>query len=149
MVERVARGSILAPAAAAIGVAALGMLKPMPAVAGPATTLQMRVQVVEACQIRLAPGGSLDELCGWNSEPPTMPSLEPKDFGAPPTIPKLPIAGQLPQKPSFSDMPMLQWPSVTTSPPTLPSAGFADANRRALGLAQQIAERVRYVTLTF
>lgn len=134
MVERVARGSILAPAAAAIGAAALGMMKPLPATAGQETTLQMRVQVVEACQIRLAPEGGFGEICGWSGTPPPMPSIDPRDFGS---------------MPPPRDRPMPPWPEVTTSPPTFPAMRFDEANRRALGLAQKIAERVRYVTLTF
>jgi hypothetical protein len=65
MVERVARGRIMVPAAAALTVMAAGMIKPGPAdAAGRDTTMQIRVQVVERCRIRLAPSGTLDQWCG-------------------------------------------------------------------------------------
>jgi hypothetical protein len=135
MVERVARGSIVAPAAVALGAATLGLMAPLPAVGGQETTLQIRVQVVEACQIRLAPSGQLGELCPWSGGLQPLPTVEMPSFNA--TLPD-------------PDGWMTPWPAVAPLPSPKPIAGgFDDANRRALGLAQEIAQRVRYVTLTF
>jgi len=134
MVERVARGSILAPAAAAVGAATLGLMAPLPAAGGQAATLEIRVQVVEACQIRLAPSGRLGELCPWAGDSRSMPTIEMPSLDA--KLPRL-------------ERPMTSWPAIAPPPPMPPIGHFDAANRRALDLAQQIAQRVRYVTLTF
>lgn len=133
MVERVARGSILAPAAAILGAATIGLLKPVPATAASETTLQIRVQVVEACQIRLAPGGRLGELCAGSPGSSPLPAIE---------MPALAPARRLPSR-------IGAMPPLSRIPPILPRRDIDDANRRALSLAREIAERVGYVTLTF
>lgn len=148
MVERVARGRIMVPAAAALGVLSVGLLAAGPAqAAGQDTTLQMRVQVVDACQIRLAPGGTLDQACGSGGQ--TLPRLTMsdlvEDFEA--------RAAQ-----HFGAIAAPAWPPGATAPaiPSVPAifgvdgaARFSIANQRAGGVAAQIAQRVRFITLTY
>ena len=142
MVEWVARGRIMAPAAAAVGALSAGLLASGTVQAGARdTTLQMRVQVVDACQIRLAPGGILDQACGSGGQ--TLPRVTMSDlidgFGARAAHDLRPIEA-------------LAWPQQVTAPAMLGVDGAArsmTANQRAVGLATQIAQRVRWITLTY
>jgi hypothetical protein len=142
MVERVARGRIMVPAAAALGALSAGLLAAGPAqAAGQNTTLQMRVQVVDACQIRLAPSGTLDQACGSGGR--ALPRLTVSDL-----IERL--EGRL--EAHFGAIEAPVWLPGATIPAILGVDGArrsAIANQRAGGIAAQIAERVRFITLTY
>ncbi|MEZ5905388.1 MAG: hypothetical protein R3C69_09920 [Geminicoccaceae bacterium] len=58
MVEQVARGRLKVAAVAALGLATVGATAPASA-AGKSTTMQIRVRVVESCQIRIDKHGSV------------------------------------------------------------------------------------------
>lgn len=142
MVERVARGRIMVPAAAALGAISAGLVAAGPAqAAGQDTTLQMRVQVVDACQISLAPGGTLDQVCGSGGQ--TQPRL---------TMSDLVDDFQARAARHFGAIAAPAWPPGATAPAMLAVDGAtrsASANQRAGGVAAQIAQRVRFITLTY
>ncbi len=143
MVERVARGRITVPAAAALTVMAAGMIKAGPAdAAGRDTTMQIRVQVVERCRIRLAPSGTLDQWCGAGgaaSQAPVSVDLSTlvERLARPPmTTPTRPVEPRpitsLGQRPEFGRTTTIasQMRGGTTTPPstsrrTLPIEGAA------------------------
>jgi hypothetical protein len=143
MVERVGRGRIIVPAAAALGAVSAGMLAAGPSLAaGRDATLQMRVQVVEACQIRVLPAGRLEQSCGGG------------DRGARPQL----SMGELID--GFRDRAGRQlgrleasvWPGGLDAPMTVsvqPVDRRESANRRAGAIAADIAQRVRFITLTY
>jgi hypothetical protein len=155
MVERVARGRIMVPAAAALTVMAAGMVKPEQAnAAGPETTLEIRVQVVEPCRIRLAPSGGLAHSCGG---------------GGP--LSQTPVAVQLSGLVERFDATVQERLAQTERPPMLaigivparpiefttpyvvsidaPSARFTAANQRASDVAERIGQRVRHITVAY
>lgn len=142
MVERVARGRIVVPAAAAFGALSAGLLGSGPVLAGGQyTTLQMRVQVVDACSIRLAPGGFLDQACGSGGQ--TLPRL---------TMSDLIDNFQARAAQHFSAIEAPAWPPTATVPAMLNVDGAtrtSSANLRAGGVAAQIAQRVRFITVTY
>jgi hypothetical protein len=155
MVERVARGRIMVPAAAALSVMAAGMMKPDQAeAAGPETTLEIRVQVVEPCRIRLAASGDLEHWCGGGGRLGQTPAAvhlsalverfeatvqgRPAQTGRPPTLP----SGAVPARPIG-----LATPHVVNN--DAPSARFAAANQRASDLAERIGQRVRHITVAY
>lgn len=143
MVERVGRGRILVPAAAALGAVSAGMLAAAPSLAaGRHDTLQIRVQVVEACQIRVLPGGALEQSCGGGSgglKPRLSMGELIEDFRE--------RAGD-----HFGRLDVPVWPGGLDPPMTVavdPVDRPASANRRAGAVAARIAERVRFITLTY
>lgn len=76
MVEQVARGRLTLPAAAALGLVTLGAVAPAPAMAdGRQATLQIRVQVVNACRIVLSGKGKkrkVTQVCGAGAGAPEV-----------------------------------------------------------------------------
>ncbi len=142
MVERVARGRIMVPAAAALGALSAGFLAAGPAqAAGQDTTLQMRVQVVDSCSIRLAPGGALEQDCGSGGHTPPRQTISDLFERV-----KAGVGGHL----GAIEAPV--WPPGATMP-TIFRVDSAHrsfiANQRAGGIAMQIAKRVRFITLTY
>jgi len=122
MVERVARGRIMVPAAAALTVMAAGALDSKPAQAsGRQATLEIRVQVVEPCRIRIGPSGTLEQNCSGSS------------FVASPVTVRL---GDLVDR------------SAIVAPSTA-IARFAAANQRASDIATTISQRVRFITVAY
>ncbi len=143
MVERVARGRILVSAAAALGAVSAGLMAPGPAAAADrSATLQIRVQVVEPCQIRVLPGGTLRQACGGGgrSQPPLVSIGDLADHLAA-RLPQPPAPIAAPSAPKLAPLPM---PPGLHMPDRSPGA-----NQRALGVAAGIAERVRFITLTY
>lgn len=150
MVERVGRGRIRAPAAAALGAVSAGLLAASPAVAGGRdTTLQIHVQVVEPCRIRISSAGLLDQLCGGGLQPvqvsvsDMLAELRAKageQLGSPPALPNLPSLPALPSLPTLGS------PAAVVIDPQ-PRIGAAV--ERANQVAATIAERVRYITLAY
>jgi hypothetical protein len=146
MVERVGRGRIRVSAAAALGAVSAGLLAASPAMAGGQdTTLQIRVEVVERCRIRVLPGGLLDQACGGGLQPAQISVGEMvADLGAraaerldsPPALPSSPSPG-----------PPTPGPPVTVVIDPMPRVGAAV--ERANQVAASIAERVRYITLAY
>ena len=143
MVERVARGRIMVPAAAALTVIAAGMIKSEPAhAAGRETTLEIRVQVVEPCRIRIGPSGLLDQSCGGGAgiTPASVRIAE--------------LTGQLQStaalRPGGFTVPAQSRADMTGG---IGGTGAADrlaaANQRASAIALRISERVRYITVAY
>lgn len=136
MVERVARGRLIVPTAAALGLMAANMVGADQVwAASRDTTLQIRVQVVESCQIHVSRVGRLAQSCGGGSVGATLPS-----------VPSLRFLRSLP---GFSGR--IAWPSDAL--PTLvridPAKRVNRANRRAQAIAARIAQRVRYITVVY
>lgn len=154
MVERVARGRIMVPAAAALTVMATGMMKPEPAsAAGPATTIEMRVQVVEPCRIRLAPSGALAHDCSGGSFGQTSAAVQLSGLVErfEPTVQQ---RLEQPERPAMLGGVGLPTGPVGLSPAlaadtSAPSARFAAANQRANDIAERIGQRVRYITVAY
>jgi hypothetical protein len=154
MVERVARGRIMVPAAAALTVMATSMMKPEPAnAAGPATTLEMRVQVVEPCRIRLAPSGALAQECGGGSLGQTSVAVQLSGF-----VERFEATVQQrleqPAHPTMLGGVGMPTGSIGLAPAfaadaSAPSARFAAANQRANDIAERIGQRVRYITVAY
>ncbi len=155
MVERVARGRIMVPAAAALSVMAAGMMKPDQAnAAGPETTLEIRVQVVEPCRIRLAPSGSLEHGCGGGgsfSQTPVSVQLSGLVERFQATVQER--SAQLERPPMLGSGIVSARPIGLATPqlPTVdaPSARFAAANQRASDVAERIRQRVRHITVAY
>lgn len=159
MVERVARGRIMVPAAAALTVMAVGAFKSEPAhAAGRQATLQVRVQVVEPCRIRIAPVGTLEQSCGIISPMAAPVTVRLGDLVERQAIsfPALPMRPERP--PLLAESPQLLQPSgsispVLSAPAPLSSATlgnrFAAANQRAAAIATAISQRVRYITVAY
>jgi hypothetical protein len=156
MVERVARGRIMVPAAAALTVMAAGLMKPQPvAAAGREATLQIRVQVVEPCRIRLAPSGALDHACGAGGSLGQTPvSVQLSALVEQLARPPLPGAIATPVMPSLSGS------VIAPASPTLPlrphtvsvetaNARLAAANQRANDVVERITQRVRHITVAY
>ncbi len=144
MVERVARGRIMVPAAAALTVIAAGMIKSEPAhAAGRETTLEIRVQVVEPCRIRIGPSGLLDQSCGGGGAGITPASVRIAE-----------LTGQLQStaalRPGGFTVPAQSRADMTGR---IGGTGAADrlaaANQRASAIALRISERVRYITVAY
>ena len=120
MVEQVARGRLRVAAAAALGLATVGVAAPALAESRSAT-LQIRVRVVEACQIRVDNRlGRPLQICGTPRGVPPMP--------------------EMPEMPSMPPMPPA--PNVTFDPPAAWPAPPSDPSRAPSG-------RVRFVTFTW
>ena len=139
MVERVARGRISVPAAAAIGAVSAGLLFAGSAfAAGRDATLQIRVQVVDSCQVRLRPGGGLEQACGSGARlPPTLSRAKPGEPSAADVTPSLEATDA--EASAAASAPIdAEAPDRSTA-----------AIQRANGVAAQIVERVRYITLTY
>ncbi len=142
MVERAARGRIMVPAAAALGAVSAGFVAASPVTAASRdTTLQIRVQVVEACQIRLTSGGVVEEICGnGGAVQPRVTIRELIDRFEPSATrpfaaleaPALPLAALRPGR--LDPQPQLR---------------AIAANQRAVGIAEGIAQRVRLITLAY
>ena len=159
MVERVARGRIMVPAAAALTVMAVGALKSEPAhAAGRQATLQVRVQVVEPCRIRIAPAGTLEQSCGLISPMAAPVTVRLGDLierqaislPAQPLRPEPPpLPGESPRllQPSGSITPALAAPEPLSS--ATMGDRFAAANQRAAAIATEISQRVRYITVAY
>jgi len=136
MVERVARGRLIVPAAAALTLMASGITGPDQALAGTRdTTLQIRVQVVESRQLRVSTIGQLAQSCGGGGVGALLPSLP--SLPSPPSLPSLPA--------------QVAWPS--NGVPSLvridPAERINRANQRANATAERIAQRVRYITIAY
>ncbi len=122
MVEQVARGRLKVAAVAALGLATVGATTPAEA-AGKSTTMQIRVRVVESCQIRIDNSlGRPAQVCG-----------------APSTIPPI---GAIPPIPPIATM-----PKITFDLPPLPTRPAMERPASRLTLASP--ERVRFVTFTY
>lgn len=155
MVERVARGRIMVPAAAALSVIAAGMITPEQAkAAGPETTLEIRVQVVEPCRIRLAPSGDLAHGCGGGgslSQTPVSVQLSGLVERFEATVQERPAQTERPPMLASGLVPAR--PSGLTTPHVVsidaPSARFAAANQRASDVAERIGQRVRHITVAY
>ena len=143
MVERVARGRLIVPAAAALELIATGMARPEQAfAAGPETTLQIRVQVVESCQIQVSSVGRLAQSCGGGSVGNTLPS---------PPIGE--VLDSLRQRAaalaSLEQRAVWSGGGVTSLITPDPAERIASANQRAAHMAERIAQRVRYITVVY
>ena len=170
MVERVARGRIMVPAAAALTVMATGLMKPQLAeAAGRDATIAIRVQVVEPCSIRLAPSGALEQACGGGTFSQTPVAVQLSALVEQLGRPSLPGAGTTPapapqpspigtplRPPTLGAMTPAQPPLATLAPlapPTLsveaPSARLAAANQRATAVVERISQRVRHITVAY
>jgi hypothetical protein len=89
MVEQVARGRLKVAAVAALGLATVGASAPANA-AGKSTTMQIRVRVVESCQIRIDNRlGRPLQLCGGPGAIPPIATIPKITFDLPP-LPPLP-----------------------------------------------------------
>lgn len=155
MVERVARGRIMVPAAAALTVMAAGMVKSEQAnAAGPETTLEIRVQVVEPCRIRLGPSGALAHGCGGGGSQSQMPvsvqlsglvqrfEATLQERLAQPERPPMLGSGGMPARPIGFTTPHVV--SVDAL-----NARFTAANQRASDIAERIGQRVRHITVAY
>jgi hypothetical protein len=139
MVERVARGRISVPAAAAIGAVSAGLLVAGSAfAAGRDATLQIRVQVVDSCEVRLNPGGGLEQACGSGARLPPALSMARGGRGSAAVVMPSQEAAEAEAPASASATGDAEAPDRSTA-----------ANQRANGVAAQIVERVRYITLTY
>lgn len=143
MVERVARGRLIMPAAAALGLIATGMARPEQAsAAGRETTLQIRVQVVESCQIQVSNVGRFAQSCGGGG---VGNALLPPPIGE--------VLDALRERAAALES--LEQRAVwsgggVTSLITLDRAErIASANQRAGQIAERIAQRVRYITVVY
>lgn len=142
MVERVARSRLIVPAAAALGLIATGMARPDQAsAASRESTLQIRVQVVESCQIRVSNVGQLAQFCGGGG------------VGKP--LPSLPIGEILDSlRGHAAALASLQQRTIwsgygVTSISVDPAERIVSANQRASQIAERIAQRVRYITVVY
>lgn len=154
MVERVAPGRIMVPAAAALTVMAAGVLDSRPAAAtGRQATLEIRVQVVEPCRIRIAPSGTLEQSCLGSGSvgPPVTVRLDELVERLGIGLPERPPRPALPA--GFGDAAQLSPPSGSISSgfvvPSTASARIAAANQRAGAIATTISQRVRFITVAF
>lgn len=87
MIERVAPGRILVPASMVLGIAAVGLATAQAPLAGVArASLGIRVQVVEACAISVAPAGGVDQSCGGGQEGLAQPAAAPAQPAAAPAM---------------------------------------------------------------
>lgn len=136
MVERVARGRLFVPAAAALGLMAVGIGgADQVSAASRDTTIQIRVQVVESCQIRVSNVGRVAQSCGGGGVGASLPSL--------------PALRSLPSLPSLRRL--VVWP-IDALPSFVridPDERTNRANQRAKGIARRIAQRVRYITIAY
>jgi hypothetical protein len=152
MVERVARGRISVPAAAAIGAVSAGLFVAGSAfAAGRDATLQIRVQVVDSCEVRLNQGGGLDQHCGSGE---SLPPMITTSIVAEPMITTSdvvePLSGDESEQPGAMDAKGSSAASASAAAAGLDAPGRAvAASQRAKGVAAQIVERVRYITLTY
>lgn len=154
MVERVARGRIMVPAAAALTVMAAGMLASKPAqAAGRQATLEIRVQVVEPCRIRIGPSGALEQNCSGSSfaAPPVTVRLgdlvERSAIGEPAYPRRVAPPSRLVETPQL--LPRSGSPPPAIVAPATASARFAAANQRASDIAATISQRVRFITVAY
>jgi|GEM_PF-2327057 len=154
MVERVARGRIMVPAAAALTVMAAGAIESGSAhAAGRQATLEIRVQVVEPCRIRVAPSGALEQSCGGSSAVSAPATVRLGDLLERSAM-RLPERSTRPDAPSlFTDRlratarPEFASPAVVVPPSG--TARFAAANQRAGEIAARIGQRVRFITVAY
>ena len=177
MVERVARGRIMVPAAAALTVMATGLMKPQPVeAAGRDATIGIRVQVVEPCSIRLGPSGALEHECGGGgslSQTPvavqlaalveqlarqplpgasTAPALPPRPspIGTPLQPPTLgAVNPPLAPLPTMAPLPAMAPMAPSTVSFEAPSARRVAANQRATDVVERITQRVRHITVAY
>ncbi len=143
MVERVARGRLIVPAAAALGLIATGMARPEQAsAAGRETTLQIRVQVVESCQIQVSNTGRLAQSCGGGRVGNAFPS---------PPIGELldSLRERAAALASLKQPAVLSGGGVAALITLDRFERIASANRRAGQMAERIAQRVRYITVVY
>lgn len=122
MVEQVARGRLKVAAVAALGLATVGVTAPANA-AGKSTTMQIRVRVVESCQIRIDNRiGQPLQICGSPGTIPPIGTISP--------IANIPlITFDLPPLPPLPPLPVIERPASL--------------------LASTSLERVRFVTFTY
>lgn len=154
MVERVARGRILVPAAAALTVMAAGVVDSRPVHAsGRQATLEIRVQVVEPCRIRIGPSGTLEQACGGTSFVAPAATVRLGDLVDRVAIgePAAPLRGSasILSRETLQPLPTSGSPPTALVAPSTATDRFAAANQRSSDIATTIGQRVRFITVAY